>query len=400
MEVKDLKYKNKAVVLGTNYYIGLGVVRSLGMSGVHVVTVDYEKHHYGVSKYVKERLIGPHYKKEEKELVQFLIDYSKKQDFKPVLFPTADLYVEFMENNYDELKKYYLWPNERKGLYKNLMDKEKLLEYTKKYNIRTPEIYPIDEYEVDELVKKVTQEFGYPCLVKPRDSMPFVNAYRQKAFKVLTEDELREKINLVKKDNHNCFIQRIIKGPESNCYSFDVYMDKNYEPVSFMTTSKIRQWPINFGASTYAKQEYIPELYDMLVPLFKGEKFRGFAEVELKRDENSGLIYLVEINVRFVNFVWLQHEMGMNTPLMYFKDSLGMEVSGPKITENKEVYWKYLYEDISAIRAYLKTGQLTWGDILKTHRFKKVACTWNAKDPGPGFTFFKWAIAHKLFKKN
>ena len=65
-----MKYKNKAVVLGTNYYIGLSVVRNLGRAGVHVVTVDYEDHHYGVSKYVKERLIGPHYKNQEKEFVK------------------------------------------------------------------------------------------------------------------------------------------------------------------------------------------------------------------------------------------------------------------------------------------------------------------------------------------
>ena len=74
-----MKYKHKAVVLGTNYYIGLAVVRNLGRNGVQVTTVDYEPSHYGVSKYVNERLIAPHYKNEEKELVKFLIDYSKNK---------------------------------------------------------------------------------------------------------------------------------------------------------------------------------------------------------------------------------------------------------------------------------------------------------------------------------
>lgn len=82
-----MKYKNKAVVLGTNYYIGLGVVRALGMQGIYVVSVDHDKKsHYGVSKYVKEALIGPHYKKEEKKLVEFLIDYAKKKNISQFFF--------------------------------------------------------------------------------------------------------------------------------------------------------------------------------------------------------------------------------------------------------------------------------------------------------------------------
>ncbi|MGO1580541.1 MAG: carboxylate--amine ligase [Peptoniphilaceae bacterium] len=390
-----MKYKHKAVVLGTNYYIGLSVVRNLGRNGVKVTTVDYEESHYGVSKYVRERLIGPHYKKEEKELVKFLIEYSKKQAHKPVLIPTADLYVEFMEANFDELKEYYLWPNQIKGLLVDLMDKENLLKYTQPLRIKTPEIIPMD---AENLYSRVTEELGYPCIVKPKDSMPFVNQYRSKVFFVNSEEELIEKIELCKKDNQEVFVQRIVKGPETNCYSFDVYMDKNQEVISYMTTNKIRQWPVNFGASTYAKQHYIPELYDICVPLFKHVKYRGFAEVELKRDENTGIIYLVEVNVRFVNFTELQCYMGMNTPMMYFLDSIGEPYSGPIIEEDKEVYWKYKYEDIPAIRKYLATKQMTLGQIISDYRFKKVNSTWALDDPKPGWTFFKWAIA-KRFKK-
>ncbi len=390
-----MRYKHKAVVLGTNYYIGLSVVRNLGRNGVSVTTIDYENHNYGVSKYVRERLIAPHYQKQEKELVEFLINYAKKQAHKPVLFPTADLYVEFMEDNYDALKEYYLWPNDKKGLQRKLMDKQSLLEFTEPLGIKTPEIIPMDD---KNLIERVNNELGYPCIVKPKDSMPFVNKYRSKVFRIHDERELKEKIDMCKKDGQEVFVQKIISGPESNCYSFDVYMDKNGEAVSYLTTSKIRQWPINFGASTYAKQEYIPELYDICVPLFKSVGYRGFAEVELKRDVRNDVIYLVEVNVRFVNFTELHCHMGMNTPMMYFLDSIGEEYYGAKIKENKEVYWKYLYEDISAIKAYLSTGQMTLGDILSTYRLKKVPSTWAADDPKPAWTFFKWALTHKFTK--
>lgn len=393
-----MKYEHKAVVLGTNYYIGLSVVRNLGRQGVHVTSIDYEPSHYGVSKYVKERLIAPHYKQQEKELVSFLINYAKKQSVKPVLFPTADLYVEFMENNFDELKEYYLWPNTQKGLLAELMDKERLLKYTEPLGILTPEIIPMNE---PNLYNKVTEELGYPCVLKPRDSMPFVNLYREKMFFINSESELREKIEVCEKDHQDVFVQRIVKGPETNCYSFDIYMQDG-EPVSYLTTSKIRQWPINFGASTYAKQEYIPELYDICVPLFKNVNYEGFAEVELKRDERNNKVYLVEVNVRFVNFTEMHCVLGMNTPMMYYLDSIGEKVNGVKLEKNTETYWKYKYEDISAMKQYVKTGQMTWGQIIKDYRFNKVSSTWAKDDIGPGWTFFKWAIGSKLkrmFKK-
>lgn len=390
-----MKYKHKAVVLGTNYYIGLSVVRNLGRSGVHVVSVDYEPSHYGVSKYVKERLIAPHYSKEEAALVDFLIEYSKKQIEKPVLFPTADLYVEFMENNFDKLKEYYLWPNDKKGLQLELMDKESLLKYTAPLGIKTPEIITMDD---ENLYDRVTNELGYPCIIKPRDSMPFVNQYRSKVFIVNDVNELKNKMEQCIKDKQDVFVQRIVKGPEDNCYSFDAYYDDNSNPVSYMTTHKIRQWPVNFGASTYAKQYYEPELYDICTPLFKKVGYKGFSEVELKRDELNGNIYLIEVNVRFVNFTELQCHMGMNTPLMYFKHSIGEEFSGAIIKENTDTHWKYLYEDISAVKKYLQTGQMSLWDIIKTHRFKKVNSTWALDDPKPGISYFKWAIAHKIFK--
>lgn len=35
--------KNKALILGSNYYIGLSIIRSLGREGIHTVALDYAK---------------------------------------------------------------------------------------------------------------------------------------------------------------------------------------------------------------------------------------------------------------------------------------------------------------------------------------------------------------------
>lgn len=61
-----------AIVL-SSHTIGLGVIRALGIMGVPVIAVYYEKHDMGyVSKYVKEKLYVSHPEKNEDEFVNLL----------------------------------------------------------------------------------------------------------------------------------------------------------------------------------------------------------------------------------------------------------------------------------------------------------------------------------------
>ena len=53
--------KNKAVILGSNYYIGLSAIRCLGIKGIHTVAIDYSnRERYGAkSKYCSENRLPP-----------------------------------------------------------------------------------------------------------------------------------------------------------------------------------------------------------------------------------------------------------------------------------------------------------------------------------------------------
>ncbi len=134
-------FENKAVVLGANYYIGLSIIRCLGKEGIDVVAVDYsEKGAYALkSKYVSETLIAPHYKEDSVGFFHFLVDYAKKQKVKPVLFPSADPYVSFIDDYLYQLKEYYLIPQTEKGLYTRIMNKETLEEAARMTGTLVPE---------------------------------------------------------------------------------------------------------------------------------------------------------------------------------------------------------------------------------------------------------------------
>lgn len=389
--------KNKAVVLGANYYVGLSIIRCLGREGIHVVAVDYsEESRYGAkSKYLSEKHLAPHYKDNPEGLLNFLIEYAKKQDVKPVLYPGADPYVEFIDTYFYELKEHYLFPMDRKGRWTEIMDKYRMSLLAHKFNVKVPETINSKE---PNLIERVRNEIKYPCIIKPMDSASFVKAYRRKVFIINSEEELIKKLEMIHKDNHGITIQRIIPGPEENCYCYDAYLNQDSKVTHYTSAYKIRQWPNNFGASTYAKQCWIPELHDICKPFLEGIKFKGFAEIELKRDVNTGEIYLIEVNVRTINFNEMLYKSGLNFPLIAYLEMTDKIPPNKSVEHETGYVFHYMYEDLFAIKGYLKSGQMSLGKIIGDNTFKKVHSTWSWDDPMPGL-YFMSTIAGKVVKR-
>ena len=391
-------YQNKAMVLGTNYYIGLSLVRGLGKMGVPVVAVNYSKdNEYGQSKYVTEELIVPHYKTHPKELCQALIEYAKKQPVKPVLFQTADAYAQFVDDFHDELKPYFLFPSDKKGLVSDLVDKYTMVEYTDKYGVKTPEMIAAD---AENLTDRVDREIGYPCIIKPKDSATFIRLYRNKVFFINNEKELLEKVALCKKDEVEVFVQRIIPGPETNCYCWEGYLNQESKCTHYTTVQKMRQWPNNFGAATYAKQKWIPECHEICAPFFEQVGYKGFVEVDLKRDENTGDIYVIEANCRYIGFTELLIAIGFNTPYITYREMIGDPLPAKAWDYDTGYSWIHALEDKFARDMYAKTGQMTKEEMRQDTQEAgiKVTPIWSKEDPKPAITYTLYS-GKKVFRR-
>lgn len=390
--------KNKAVILGANYYIGLSIIRSLGINNIKTVAVDYsEDGAYAFkSKYLSEKYIAPHYKKEPEKLLQFLIDYAKKQEAKPVLFPTADPYVEFIDEHINELREYYLLPDIEKGLYTRVMDKGTLSELANKHGVRVPEtVLPTDE----DFENKVETIIKFPCIVKPVDSPAFVAKFRRKLFKVFDMQQLKKSIKMAQDAGFEVIVQRIIPGFDDHMYTFDAYLNHDSKVTHWLTCQKYRQYPINFGASVYTEQKYVPELFEIGAPFLEAIGWKGFAEIEFKKDAENGKFYLIEINVRTTTLNVLLRKCGINMPLAAYRDLTGNELPTASVQKNmKYVFW-YAYEDILAVRDYIRTGQLTLLKVLRSYFKRKAHSIWSIKDPSPFFSFFMYKLSKAVKSK-
>ncbi|MFT4414484.1 carboxylate--amine ligase [Fredinandcohnia humi] len=389
--------KNKAVILGTNYYIGLSTIRCLGVNGIHTVAVDYSYDNtYGAdSKYCSERVIAPHYRKDKEGFIAFLKEYSRKQTATPVLIPCHDSYVEVIDEYLDELKEYYLIPQTEQGLYTKTMDKELLHQLASEHGVAVPETVRLNE---ENFYEKIEETIKYPCLVKPTDSPTFVSIFRKKLFKVHNRQELDEAVEKAKNANQEVIVQRIIPGFDDHMYTFDAYLNQDSKVTHWVTCNKYRQYPINFGASVYTGQKYVPELYEIGAAFLEAIGFKGFVEIEFKKDAETGKFYLIELNVRITNLNSLLYKVGVNFPYITYRELTGNPVEPKAVERDTNLVFWYAYEDYYAIKGYLRTGQLSLGQVIKSLFKPKAYAIWDPRDPKPFISFVKM-IAGKKFKK-
>lgn len=390
-------HTHKAVILGANYYIGLSLIRDLGSHGVHVTAIDYsEDGTYGFhSKYCAERLIAPHYQQDPQGLLHVLINYAKQQSHPPVLFPSADPYVEFIDRYLPELRQYYLINQTEQGLNTEAMDKGKLHALASKHGVLVPETVTTGE---DDYIAKAEQKIGFPCLVKPVDSPTFVAKFRRKLFRVETKSELIEKVELAKEAGIEVMIQRIIPGFDDHMVTFDAYLNQQSKVTHWVTCQKLRQFPINYGASVYTQQRYIPELYDCGAAFLEKIGWKGFAEIEFKKDAHSGKYYLIEINTRTTNLNALLTKVGMNMPYIAYRELTGNPLAPDAIRQDTGLVFWYAYEDLLSVIHYVKAGQLSILQVFRSYFKPKAHAIWDPKDPKPAWIFLR-NILKRVWRK-
>lgn len=383
---------HKAVILGANYYIGLSAIRCLGEKGIHVTAVDYQKEGaYGLlSKYLSEVLILPNYREEEEAFISGLINYAKAQAEKPVLMPCADPYVEVMDKHRNRLMAYYLIPSMTEGLQTSLLEKDALAGFCHTHGVKIPETLAMNS---PNLLEQVDDIIGYPCLIKPVNSHTFVAVFRRKMFRAENRAELIAAIEKAKAADLEMVIQRIIPGFDDHMYTYDAHLNEQSKVTHWLTCQKYRQYPINFGASVYTGQKYVPELHEIGAPFLEAVGYKGFAEIEFKKDAKTGDFYLIEINTRYSNLNVLVKKAGLNMPYITYCELTGQPQPEKAITKNTGLVFWYAYEDFFAIKAYVREKQLTLGSIILSLFQPKAHAIWDITDLKPYWGFLKMVLA-------
>jgi D-aspartate ligase len=373
-----------AVVLNM-YATGLGIARNLARHRVPV---------YGLSAQVKapgnysracRALACPDSQNEPDRLAAALLDLADTLPGRPVLFPTRDADVLFLDRNRASLEPRYRIPQLEGDSLDLVMNKHRLAEAARAARIASPRTARVRSREELAAAAGVVR---YPLVVKPSYAQQWrvpgaaEAVARRKAILASSHAEVEEIYRRLEPYAPDLILQEWVDGPDDHCYVLGCYRSKSGAWLGWFTARKILQFPPEFGLGCVVRLVSNPEVRDLGMRLLESLAFWGTAEVEFKLDPITRTYRLIEVNPRH----WDQHALGMacgvNLAYLAYSDLCGLSSPHPSEPNGGSAYWisgEGLFRSITA--------------DLKRFRFYPHHCTGLIR---PGTRFSVWDPADPL----
>ena len=371
----------KEVVILGNHIQGLGISRIAKRLG-HKVTL-YNQSAISVARFSNtlDKFIRF---KDLDHLLKLLMD--RDLNGKEVLvFPTNDLLVGSLSDNFEKLSTKYKLSISEKKITDLAFNKRNTYEAAKKAGLPIPEsFYP---NSLDEL-EKIEGQLTYPVILKPAVMYHFYKKAGKKVFRCGNKEELfnnyKKAIEIIPKNE--VIIQEMLSGGAEKLYSFASYASKGEVKGSFIA-NRIRQKPMDFGvATTFAITVLSERIDDLALKFLKSLNYTGVSEVEFMFDEKTSDYKLIEINPRTWKWHTMSNKVGINLIEMLIDDYNGKDVTVQKNTlEN--IGWIEQLTDTFVMFSEVLKGRMKLKDYLKSIKINKEFATWDRKDPLPAIMY-------------
>jgi len=357
---------------------GVAAVRALGRAGIPVYGFDHERQYGFRSRY------GTHEKspdplKQSSALVQLLVDRARTCPERPILYPTSDVFVEFVSQHRELLEPYMVHALPSREAVARALDKRR--QYARAQEAGVPTIPSRSPSTIEE-VQSLSASLSYPVVVKPavghrwrRQFMP------SKALRVRTADDLIKLFESIFALGQTAIVQQLVEGPNTNHYKVCAYFDAQGTPLACVCMRKIRQYPVDFGVGTMMESVHEAELAELGLRFFRAMEWRGPGSIEFKRDDRDGGWKLIELNPR----LWQQHGLaaacGVNFPLLQYRDLTGgaAAASGWRLG----VRWVDEFRDVRSAWDHMRAGHLTVSEWIRSLSGVRDFALLSSDDPRP-----------------
>jgi predicted ATP-grasp superfamily ATP-dependent carboligase len=374
-----------AIVLGLNPN-ALGTIRSLAPMGVPVIAIDYPPTGPHDQKWMSSRtrlcrkvFLAP--PRSEQTLLETLLELGPTLPRPGVILPSGDDQAMCLAGHRALLSRHYLFEVPDRDTMDLINDKARFCSFAREEGFPVPVSYcSVSPSDLD----RVAPELHFPCIIKPR----IRDEAWERAFgaeKVVRVDSVQALFATYGRlaPDHRLIIQEAIPGPDSELYFSHAYVSRDGELLALWTGRKIRQHPIGFGTSTMAESLHDVEVAAISRRLIEKLRLRGYTSVEFKRDARDGTYRIMELTPART---WYPHYLGtaagVNIPWIWYNDLSG----GPRIraTEFRAgVRWVDEFRDFSVSADYIRAGQLTLREWLRSYRAPLALAHFSLRDPVP-----------------
>lgn len=379
MKTTDTIEQHKHVVFCIEHYNPLGLVRSLGESGIYpdVIILQSSRKLTSQSKYVKHC----HYVESIEAGYDYLLKNYGHEAKRSFVYTADDQITNFMDSKYEDLKnRFYFYNAGRSGRIAEFQNKDRILQIAHKYGLQYLKTFAVNVGEFPEGLE-------YPIITKAIIST--IDNWKGDMFICHDESELREAYKhirsprvllqkYIEKKNELC-----LEGVSVNCgrnvlisiaSHYNYLLKDSYSP--FMTVQNLHNQKVE----------------NSLKQMFNEIGFEGIFEVEFLVDK-EGRLYFLEINFRNSTWSYASTIAGMPLPIIWAKGMLDPTILARSYREIKEPFWAMVEFDDFVKR--VKRHQVTFGKWFSDFKRCKCKYYWGRNDPRPFFSMFESILASK-----
>lgn len=370
-----------AIVIGLDCVTGLQTSRILSAYGIRVVGLASNISHFCCRTNTVEHL--HHSETHGPELISALRSLRKEFSQDPVLVPCNDLSVLTISEHRDKLQDYrFVLPEHQ--LLATLIDKVEFARVAEQHLFDVPKTRVLT---VQSDAQQAADDLTFPVFLKPAVKTPKWEANTSlKAVRTETPAELLAAWQTYAAFSDALIAQEYIQGSIEDCFTVNVYFDRNGIPRCSYTSQKTRQWPPEFGTACLAQESHNPGVAEQTLAFFKRFNYRGLGYIEFKRDQQTGRHLIIEPNIgRPTGRSAMAEASGVPLLLTMFCDAA--ELPMPEVSSHanstQPLKWVHLRRDLQAGMRAVRRGEISLLDWLRSIRGRKIFAVASRRDPRP-----------------
>ena len=297
-----------------------------------------------------------------------------------VLIPASDPAVEFVSRDRDLIPANVRSFEGPHSAHFKLMDKASLYSIAAQAGVRTPVVKQLSSR--DEL-DAIAEGAVYPSLLKPTLSHRYRELFgHHRNILVNDPDELKRAATPALEAGLEWLVTELIPGPETNLFGAVTIRLGDGSFALAYTRRKLRQYPPYFGAGSVLETVPAPGAMEMARQLLDAADFVGFSSLEAKQHAVTGEHVLMEVNVRIPQNVGLGEAAGVDPSWRLYATlaDIPLEPQRPQRNGVKVIVPSL---ELKAAPAYVRAGDMTVGDVLRSYRGVRTVSGMTLADPVP-----------------
>jgi predicted ATP-grasp superfamily ATP-dependent carboligase len=355
----------------------LSIARSLGVAGVPVYAINYPQAAVRYSRFCK--WIDLPNGAGAEDWTTYLLGGESDHLKGAVLLGASDEAVELIATHRQPLSDKFILDLSNPAAQLCMLNKLSTYRAAEAAGVPTPKFWVADTRE--EIVK-LKRELVFPLIVKPILGHRFRRKFTGYYTVTHSLSELLSAFDTVCCAGIQTFLVEMIPGPDDKLCSYYTYLDENGKNLIDFTKRVIRRYPVNMGGSTYHITDYVPDIQELSLALFRQVGLRGVANAEFKMDERDGKLKLIECNARFTAADCLLVASGLNLPVFVYNRLTHRTHVAPSNYRMGMRLWKPV-GDYAAFRQLNKMGLITFRAWIRSIMHRQIFPRFRWNDPLP-----------------